>query len=153
MRFGKLGQIGLDLAREFALVHEELVRSVGREHGEAERQRRVRHVAATDVEGPGDGGGVGENGMGGAVLRDRHGQTGQLVLGEFAGETLRMQLDRRERWRWLVLPDDVDRIGGERHQRRARLRGGLRQSLDLADRVQPGVEAEPGALAEIVLNP
>ena len=119
MRLGELGEIGRDLARELAPVHEQLVRSVGGENGEAERQRRVRHVAATDVEGPGDGGGVGQHGMGGAVLGDRRRQPRQLVLGEFAGKADRVELDRRHRRLGLILPDDVDRVLVERHQHRA----------------------------------
>src|SRR5207245_11751814 len=63
VQIGKLGETGGDLPREFALVHEELVLAVGGENGEAQRQRRVRHLAATDAAPPGDGGGAGAHGI------------------------------------------------------------------------------------------
>lgn len=153
VRIGELGEIGRDLAREFALVHEQLVRSVSGKNGETERQRRMRHVAAADVEGPGDGGGVGQHRMAGAVLADRRRQPRQLVLGELAGKADRVQLDRGHRCGGLILPDDVDRVFLERHQHSAGLVGRGLQRLDLADRVQPGIEAQPRTLADIVLEP
>ncbi len=127
--------------------------AVGRKDGEAERQRRVRYVAAANVEGPGNRGGVGQHGMRGAFLRDRGSEPCQLVLGKLAGKSLRVQFHRSDRRIRLIIPDDVDRVFGCRYQFRARFcRRGF-QCLYLADRVQPWIETKARTLAEIFRDP
>ena len=152
-QIGKLRQIGLRLHRQLALVHEEEVRPFRGKHGEAERQRRVRHVAAADVERPGKRGWVGQHRMRRAFLGNRCGEPRELFLGEFAGEFDRMDFDLGERRRRPVGPQLVDRIGREGNEDRAGLVRRGSQRLDVADRVQPRVETEPDALGEIGLDP
>ena len=100
----KLRQIGFGDHRQLALVHEQPMRPLGREDREAERQRRVRHVAAANVEGPGDRRRVGQHGMRGAVRGDRRGQPRELVPGQFAGIGDGMDFDRCEGRLRLVRP-------------------------------------------------
>ena len=118
---GKLRQIGLCLHRQLALVDEHEMRPFGREHGETERQRRVGHIAATDIEGPGKRGRVGQHGMRRAFLGDRRGKPRELVLGEFACELNGMDIDFGEWWRRSIGPQLIDRIGRERNEDRADL--------------------------------
>ena len=131
-QIGKLRQIGFGLDRQLALVHEQQVRAFGGKHGEAQRQRRVRHVAAADVERPGDRGRVGQHRVRRALLGDRRGEPRQLVLGQFAGIGDRVDLDRSERRLRLVMPQGIDRIRVKRNQRRAGFLGGGRQRADVA---------------------
>ena len=68
-QIGELRQIGLRLHRQLALVDEKRdAMPSAASTAKAERQRRVRHVGAADVEGPGDRRRVGQHGMRRAAL-------------------------------------------------------------------------------------
>ena len=123
-------------------IDEERRAPVGAQDGEAQHQRRVRHVRAADVEGPGDGGRVGQDRRIGLGIGDRSGQLGELVARRLAGEALRMDDGAAGRRRGTVIPDPVDRIDGQSDEFAAhRFQRGA-QAFRLARRVQPGIEAD-----------
>ena len=97
--------------------------------------------------------GIGEHGVRDAVLGEPGGKPRQLVPGELAGIGDRVDLDLGERRRRPVGPQLVDRIAVDRHQCRADLFGGRAQRLGVGDGVQPGIEADARALAEILADP
>ena len=149
----ELGEIGFGGDRQLALVDEDAVRAVRREDGEAERQRRMRHVAAANIEGPGERRRVGQHGVGGAGFRDVGGEPRQLFLGEFAGKADRLDLHRPQRGIRLVRPKLVDRIAAHRHQFGAPFLQRRAQCLHVAYRMQPRIEAEAEPLAGVFLEP
>jgi hypothetical protein len=125
-QIGELGQVGLRLDRQLALVEEHHVRSVRRQDGEAERQRRVRYVGAADVE---------QSRRARTGRSARHGwrrrlsivgrKPRDLVLGQFAGEGLDgLDLDAAERRTGLIGPDSVDGVSLDGDQCRAALLDG-----------------------------
>jgi len=119
-------------------LHEKLHRAVGREDGEAQRQRGVRQVAAADVQQPGDGMRVGQDG--GVLAGLAQGGGGGLALAGrgLAGVPRVLHPRRGKRRRRPVGPDRVDRVGGQRHQ----LDAGVARQRRLG--MQPGVIPDPG---------
>ena len=102
----------------------------------------MRHVAATDVEGPGERGRVGEHSAVGASGGDLSGEAGDLVPGQLAGEAEGLDLDLRRGRGGLVGPDGVDRVFLHRNEAAARLFERGAQAFGLGDGVQPRVEAD-----------
>ena len=82
------------------------------------------------------------------VVGERRAEPGALVGSALAGKAVGMRHDRRERGCRPSRPDPVDRIAFNRAQARPGALGAGAQPLDLLRRVQPGVVAEHGALAE-----
>ncbi len=91
--------------------------------------------------------------MGRAFFREPGGEPGEFVPGEFARQSIGMDFDWRQRRFRLVGPQYVDGVALKRHQFGSDLFGGSLQSLDVADGMQPGVESDPRALAEIIPHP
>ena len=81
-------------------------------------------------------------------LGEAAGQPGALVGSALAGEAVGMRHDRGERGGRPSRPHPVHRIAFDRAQARPGALGAGPQPLDLLRRVQPGVVAENGALAE-----
>jgi hypothetical protein len=113
----------------------------------------MRHVRATDVEGPGDIVRIGDHQRIGALPRDLGHDLRQLVLGRLAGIAQVMQRHRTERRGGAVLPDRIDRIAFDRDQLGAGLGAGFREPLDALGGVQPGIEAEPEARRQVLFDP
>ena len=107
---------GAGRLRQLGGVHEKLhARVLGVQQGEAEREWRERDIGATDVEQPGDRGGVRENGrilFGGA---QQGGNVLALFDGGAAGIVQAMRHGRGQRGGRAIRPDGVDRVLGQRH--------------------------------------
>ena len=135
---------GLDIERRAAFA---------RHNGKGQHQRRMRHVGAADVEGPGH------------VLRIRHHQhigaqfdefgadARELVGGALAGEVEVAQRHASRRRGRALAPQPIDRVAVDRHQFGAGRGAGAAQSVGILGRVQPGIVAELGAALEIWLEP
>ena len=113
---GELGEVGLRRDRQLALVDEHHVLAVRGEDGEAERKRRMRYVAATDIEGPGERRRIRQDRVRCALPGDVGGQPRQLVLGEFAGKLDWMDFHGLERRFRLSGPQLVDRVVFDRDE-------------------------------------
>ena len=120
---------------------------------EGERQRRVRHVGAADVEGPGDVLRIGDDERVGLELGDLGADAGKLRGRILAGKARIVRRHRAERRGRAIGPDRVDRIGLGRHQRRVGGGASLGKPLGGFDRVQPGIVAEVRAGREIGFEP
>ena len=150
---GELGEIGLGLDAGLALVEEEQGAAVCRDDGAGERMRRMRYVAAADVEDPGDGGGIGD----GECIRTglhcglRH--LHQLVPGELAGMLDGLDGDAAERFGRAVRPGLVERVVGQEDEAAAKRSERLFQAAHFGCGVQPWVDAEAETLGAIVLQP
>jgi len=141
------------LGRQLARVGEQVDPAVGVDDGEAQRQRRVGHVAAAQVEQPGERRRVGQHRRAGAGARDRLGHLGALVGAESPGEGLVMGDDGRQRRRWLVGPHGVQRVRRRGRQAPPRLGRRLGQAVHLGLGVQPGIVAERPAAAQARPDP
>ena len=145
--------MALQPRHQLAAVDEELDLALAVDRREAQRQRRVRHVAAPDVEQPGQRIGLRQHRRRGA--RGGHRGTDRLPLvgGIAAGEVLLLRADRRQGRRGLRLPDGVERIVGTGDRRGAdRRQGGLEPGHPV-DGVQPGIEAQPIAAGKLGSQP
>ena len=139
--------------RQLAAVDEEIDRLVAMEHGEAQRQRRMRHVAAADIEQPGDRIRRRQHHRVGTLLGEAGGDARALGRRALAGEADLMRHDRRRRRRGPVVPDRVDRIAVERDQLAAGFFGRGAIARDLAKRMQPRVVTERLAGFQTGLDP
>ena len=115
---------------------------------------RADHVAAADVEQPGDRGGRGEHRRLGPVAGEQGAQPGALGPRGFAGIVQRMGDDRRARLgRPRRAPGHVQGIGVGGFQRRAGLGGGLAQAREGVGAVQARIVADrpagPGRFPQI----
>ncbi len=126
-------------------IDEQLDRPVARHRGVAQRQRRVGHVAAADVEQPGDRF---------RLVQDRdadvaavQGLGDQRALGGAveAGQVGREHLDPPERRRRPALPDAVDRVGVEGDQGAAGTAHRVADPAHPGHRVQLRIIPEPAA--------
>ena len=138
---------------ELASVHVERRHALARQDRDRERERRMRDVAAADVEGPARGVRVGHDERVGLELFELGADALELVRGRLAGELLAVQRDGAERWRRPVGPHGIDRVGLGRDQDRARRRAGLGEPLGTLDGVQPRIVAELLAFAQRLLDP
>ena len=141
-RVGKLRAV--DVERGLALR---------RHDGECNRQRRVRDVAAADVEGPGHRMRIGDHQSVGAQVCDFGADTVELGTGVFAGIAEIVQRHGACGQCRPVGPDRIDRVGLGRHESCARVGAGARQLLRAVHRVQPRVVAELGLRLEILPQP
>ena len=157
--FRRLGDVGdvLDMGArgvgELARIDQQRWPPLGRNDGEGQRQRRVLHVGAADVEEPGDRIRLGQHGRAGPRLRQRLLDIGELVGGGTAGDVERVHDDLAKRRARPVGPDGVDRIVRCRHQRGAGLLGDLLEPADTGDGMQPGVVTERRAGLQLLLQP
>ncbi len=129
--------------RDLDWVEEQARRAVGVEDGLAQGQGRADHVAAADIEQPGDGGWRGEHrGLGAAVLQPgAHAQA--LVDRGLAGKRQGVGHDLgRGLRRARLAPGLVERIDRHRLQSRTGLVGGHAQAVQRFRAVQPGVIAD-----------
>ena len=144
-----LANVGTDLFRR----DEQVGRAVGVDQRIGERDRRVGHVGAADVECPGDG-----------IERRQHRRIGMVLgqpvadLGPLFGRGLAsilIRLDDQVRLRGFgpVLPDLVDRIARDRHQLGAAAGQPFLRLLHPVAGVQPGVVADARALGRMLLEP
>ena len=135
-------QIGFLLRRQFAFVDKNAVCAIRRDNREGERERRMRNVAAAYVEGPGDGGGIGQDGVGCAETAKRRRHGGQFVFRGHSREPLLMNFDLRQ-WRFRpVGPNLVDRIGFDGDKPSAGLFEHPPERARFANRMKPRIEHE-----------
>ncbi len=124
-----------------------------RHDGEGERQRRMGHVRAADVEGPGHCVRIGDHQRVGAEAADLGADLVELGIRRFAGEAQIVQHHRAERRRRPVGPDRVDGVRLGRNERRAGVGAGAGEALRALGGVQPGVVAELGTRRQVLLEP
>ncbi len=141
------------IVRQLAAIDIERRPALARNDGEGERQRRVRHVGAADVEGPGDRMRVRHHQRIGAQLHELRADARELRLRGLAGEAQVVQGHGAERRGRAVRPERIDQVGLDRDQRRAGRGAGLGKLLRALDRVQPGIVAEAVAGGEVCLDP
>ncbi len=141
------------LVAELAAIDIERGAALARQYRERERQRRVGHVGAADVEGPGDRLRVGDDERVGLGLGDLGLHPRELRGGALAGEAQIVQHHGPKRRGRAVRPDRIDRVGVGRNQLGAGRGRGLCQFLDAGDRVKPRVVAELGAGGQVALEP
>ncbi len=150
---GDVGQRGARGVVELGLVEIERRLALARHHGEGERQRRMRDIAAANVEGPGDVLRVRDDQHVGAQLADLALDAAQFVGGAFAGELEVVRLHRGRRRRRPVRPQRVDRVVVDGNQLGAGIGAGLAQALGTLGGVQPRIVAHLGADGEVRLQP
>ncbi len=150
---GKVRERGLRPGGHAVGIDIKARRAFGGNDRESERHRRMRNVGAADVEGPGDGVGIGDDERVGLELRDLGADALELVACGFAGIFEVVRHHRAVRRRRTVAPDGVDRIGRGRDQHGADGRAGLGEALRALARVQPGVIAELLSGLQVRLDP
>jgi len=138
---------------KLALVHEQGGAAVGFENRKAERQGRVRHVGAADIEQPGNG----------IRLRQHRSVRAGFCYDRANFATLlsaaapRIALIERHHGhdgrRRLLRPRPIERTIWASNQGRAGLLRGTRERLNRLGRVQPRVIAEPVAGFKIGRDP
>ena len=137
--------MAFEAGRELATVDKEANAGVVTQDRERQRQRGVGHVAAADVEEPGDRFGHRQYRRRDPVLGEATGEPLALRLRAFAGKAVGMRHDRRQGCGRLVRPDPIQRVAIDRAKAGAGFFGGGGKALDLVRRVQPRVVAEHGA--------
>lgn len=110
-------------------------------------------MSPPDIEQPGDGIEQGEEHGVRLLLLEQRLHVADLVLGASPGEFQTMRHDLGGGGFRPVPPDEVDEIGVHGRELDARLGKRLGQPLDLFDRVQCGIVAHRGALAELLGHP
>ena len=124
-----------------------------RHQREGERQWRMRHVGAADVEGPGHVLRIGHQQQVGAQFADFGADALELVGGTLAGELELAQAHGAGRRGRAVAPQRVDWVVVDRHQFGAGPGAGGPQLLGIVGCVQPGIVTELGAALEMALEP
>ena len=102
----------------------------------------MRHVAAADVQQPGDRFGHGQHRRRHPFLGQVARQPGALCLGAFAGKGFGVRHHRRQGRGRLPGPDPVERVVGDGAQFRPGLLGSDAEALDFVRGVQPRVVAK-----------
>ena len=143
-----LAEMAIEAGQELAAVYEQPDAAVVTQDREGQRQRRVRHVAAADIEQPSDQLGHCQHGGGDFRAGETAGQPGALVRSALTGKAVGMRHYGGERGCRPSRPDPVHRIAFNCAQARPGALGADLQPFDLLRRVQPGVVAEHGTLAE-----
>ena len=138
---------------ELATIEIERGTAFLRHNGEPERQRRVCHIGAADVECPGDRVRVGYHESVRAALGELRLDALKLRRRTLAGEALVMQRDRPERRRGPIVPDCIERIGLRGHEVCADGRARLGKFLGGFDGVQPRIVAKLLPGSEVCLDP
>ena len=124
-----------------------------RHQREGERQWRMRHVGAADVEGPGHVLRIGHQQQVGAQFVDFGADALELVGGALAGELELAQAHGAGRRGRAVAPQRVDWVVVDRHQFGAGMGAGGPQLLGIVGCVQPGIVTELAAALEMTLEP
>ena len=139
--------------RQLAGIHEQAHRGVGLEDGEAERKGGVRHVAAAQVQQPGDG--IGRRQQRRVELVRLHGfcHVPAFVGGGSSREGDVLGHHRRDGRRRLIGPDGVYRVFGLGHQGGPGLFDRCHEAGHLIGGVQPGIVSEPLAPAHVACDP
>ena len=148
---GKRFQRGSHVVAELAAVHIKRRPAVSRNGRKSQHQRRVRHVGAADVEGPGECTRIGHDDCVRFEPCELGAHTRELCIGRLARKAQVVQADRPERNRRAVAPDRI-----ERRCRHKLATGGfarLRELFGAADRMQPRIVGERRAGREIGLDP
>ena len=141
----RAAEVLLQLRRQLAGVDEQLDPLVVVENGEAQSQRRPRHVAAPDVEQPGHRFGHGQHQGDAAGLPQQRRDLGALHGGRTPGVGQRLDGRRGQRRRRPVGPHGVERVALQRLQGNG---GALQLGAQLfhpGGGVQPRVVADPPA--------
>ena len=134
-----------DRRLQLTCVAQQRHRGVGADDGKDEGQRRIGHVAAADVEQPGDRVRLRQHGGVLALATQLLGDSGALVGRRGAGEGRVVNDQRRQRRRRPVRPDPIDGVVGDRRQPAAGAHRRRLQRPHLRRRVQPRIEAEAAA--------
>ena len=111
---------GAGLVRDLRRIEEHRRAPLGRDHRIAERQRRMRDVAAADVEGPGEVVRVRDHERVELRLRELFPDARELRLARLAGKLRRVRPHRRLRRRRPLEPDHVDEVDLDRPRARRR---------------------------------
>ena len=142
-----------DVGPDLLAGDEQVGGAVGVDQRISQRDRRVGHVGAADVERPGD-----------RIERRQHRRVGMMLgqpvadLGALLGRRLAgilVGLDDEVRLRRLgpVVPDLVDRVAVDRHQLGAAAGERFLRLLHPVAGVQPRIVADPRALGRMLLEP
>ena len=137
--------MAVEAGGELPAVDEQRDVAVLAQDRERQGQWRVRHVAAADVQQPGDRFRHRQHRCGGALLGQAAPEPGPLRFGALAGIALGMRHHRGERCRRPARPRLVDQICDRLEARSGALGAGA-EALNLLRRVQPRVIADHGAL-------
>ena len=128
--------------RELAVIDEDGGPAVLRHQRVGQRQRRVRHVGAADVEGPGHRVAVRQHQRVDAEPCDLQPDPLQLFGLDFAGKLRAVNGDRTERRRRAFGPYRIERVAVDRDQFRAGLGAGGGQPFGCRRSVQPRIKSE-----------
>ena len=152
-QLGDVFEAGAHIVAELAQIHIERRTTFLRHRGEGQHHRRVRHVAAADVEQPRHILRVGDHQRVGGDLFHLGVQALELVRGRLAGIAQLVRHHGAERRLRPVGPDGVDRIVLDRNQHGTRRSAGLGEPLGAFDRMQPRRIAEFCLRRQIVFDP
>ena len=134
-------------------IDEQADAGIGVQDGEGQRQRRVRHVGAANVQQPGDGFRQGQRRRILARLRQVRRDLPALVCRDHAGMGKIVRHGGGGRRRRLVSPDRVQRVALDSDQRALRLLHRHLQLFQIVRRVQPGIVAQLRPRRQIGLDP
>ncbi len=107
----RIAQPAPGFGRQFGGIDEQVGRAVRVHQGEAQGERRERHVAAADVQQPGDRGRIGQHRRVLLGVPQQLRYVGPLVFRRPARICQRMRLGGRSWRRRPIGPDRIDRIG------------------------------------------
>ena len=141
-----VAKMPVEAGHQLAAVDKQRDRAIGLHHRKGQRQRRVWHVAAADVQQPGDRFRHRQHGGAGAVLGERPADARAFVGGALAGEIVGLGKDRCQRRRWPARPHRVERIFLHRAQDGAGALDASAQPLDFLRRVKPRVVTDRGTV-------
>ena len=110
--------------------------------GKGKRQGRAGHIAAADIEEPGNGIRLGQDGCLDPQLLEACGNLLALLFRALPGETQGMGQDLPERRFRPIAPDGIERVLRAGHERTPGPLAIGRQAAHLAFRMQPGIIAE-----------
>jgi hypothetical protein len=150
---GDLFEVGADFVAELAQVDKKRRPALLGHRGEGKHDRRVRNVAAADVEQPRDGMRIrDEKRVGGELLHVRA-DARELCLRVFAGKAQIVRHHGAERRLRAIGPDGVDRIVFHRDEAGAGRGAGFAEPFGAVDGMQPRRIAELRAGAQIGFDP
>jgi hypothetical protein len=152
-QLGDLLEARAHIVAELAQVDIERRTTFLRHRGEGQHHRRVRHVAAADVEQPRHILRIGHHQRVGGDLFHFGMHALELVRSRLAGIAQLVRHHGAERRLRPVGPDGIDRIVFDRDQHGARRCAGLGKPLGAFDRMQPRRIAEFGSGRQIVFDP
>ena len=142
-----------DVVAELAAVDVERRAALLRHQRKGERHRRVRHIAAADVEQPANGLWIGHHQRVGLEFLYVCSHPCEFRSSVLAGIAQLVQRHRAERRRRPILPTRIDRIVGDGNEAAARCLAGFAETLGAVDGVQPRRITELGFGRQILLDP